>query len=96
MKKHSESNRSYLSKSGPRASAIWELLPTTLRDQKFTTVWFPEVGTWYTAEAAGLVGGGRGQDWKDDGILIKAGDKFRVLKRGNPSRPSVWEVASAS
>ena len=62
--------------------------------------WTPEKGVWYGAEAPGRIGGGSGGagsgSWSDPGIAVLPGDRFRLVSFGNPSTPSVWEVAFTS
>ena len=62
--------------------------------------WTPEKGVWYGAEAPGVIGGGWGGagsgKWEDPGIPVLPGDRFRLVSRGNPACPSVWEVEFTS
>ena len=65
-----------------------------------TKNWTPEKGVWYGAEAPERVGGGWGGAgsgaWSDPGIPVMTGDRFRLVSRGNPAAPSVWEVEFSS
>jgi len=40
--------------------------------------------------------GGRGgsglDEWRDDGMEIAAGQRFRITQQGSPDRVAIWEV----
>lgn len=73
-----ESSRSLLSSNSPFEKG---LIPA---DQEVYALWAPEIGCWYTAPAAGRIGG----------QTVPAGARYRLLERGNPHRHSVWEVVA--
>lgn len=58
-------------------------------EQKFAR---PPVGLWFYTAAGGIVGGGWGSDWKDDGIAVVAGQLVRLVSRGSAWSPAKWEV----
>lgn len=71
-----ESTRSVLSVNSPFEKG---LIPV---EQEVYTIWSPEIGCWYTAPAAGRIGG----------KTVPAGARYRLVERGNPHQHSVWEV----
>jgi hypothetical protein len=52
----------------------------------------PPVGVWFVVVARGIVGGGWGSDWSDDGIPVVSGQRVRLVERGTVYRASEWEV----
>jgi len=70
------STRSFLSANSPFEKG---LIPV---DQEIYSFWSPEINCWYTAPAAGRIGG----------QTVPAGGRYRLLERGNPHRFSVWEI----
>jgi len=98
MKKITESNSAYL--------AGWvkcqrDLIPAHVGVRWGNSGnWTPEKGVWYAVERAGKVGGGWGGAgsgaWRDSGINVLPGDRFRLVAYGNPAAASIWEVEFTS
>ena len=95
MRKFTESNASTLKTWIPAQEA---LIPAFAK--KESERWSPEKGIWYTAEKAGKVGGGWGGAgsgaWRESGVHVLTGDKFRLVSYGSPAAPSLWEVEFTS
>jgi len=53
-------------------------------------------GVWMTASKNFHLRGGRGgsglDEWRDDGMEIAAGQRFRITQQGSPDRVAIWEV----
>jgi len=47
---------------------------------------------WRTASKDFHLRGGWGNSWHDEGVNIHAGQRIRLIRKGDPSNPSVWEV----
>jgi hypothetical protein len=52
----------------------------------------PPVGVWFAAAQDGIVGGGWGSDWEDDGINVVVGQRVRLVSRGSAWSAAKWEV----
>ena len=64
------------------------------------SLWRPSLGVWYAAEKFGKVPGGEfgagiGQ-WRQKSVPLMPGDRFRLVRQGNPASPSIWEVQFCS
>ena len=57
---------------------------------------YPPEGQWLTATKGFRLPGGWGgsgpYEWKDDGYFVKAGQRFRLVQKGDPLSAAVWEV----
>jgi len=56
------------------------------------------VGRWLTASQPFHLRGGWGgsglDEWRDNGMEIAAGQRFRLVQQGTPDRVAIWEVGA--
>jgi len=84
-----ESNRAYFRTAIMGGPEICQAFGLVLVNKENA---FAKVGQEYIAQNRGRIGGGRGQDWADDGIEIEPGDKFVLASPGDAATPSLWKV----
>jgi len=56
----------------------------------------PPVGVWMIAAQPFRLRGGWGgsglDEWRDPGVDVAVGQKFRITQQGTPDRVAIWEV----